>query len=66
MRKKRGGIYTDTPAKIQLAVNLLPAAVRKPQKQRILDLKSVFPAKEEVRTYLRLLTDSMRGSFLNF
>ena len=66
MRKKRDGIYTDTPAKIQLAVNLLLAAVREPQEQRILDLKSVFLTKEEVRARQRLLADSIRVPFPNF
>ena len=66
MRKKRDGIYTDTPAEIRLAVNLLLAAVREPQEQRILDLKSVFLTKEEVRARQRLLADSIRVPFPNF
>lgn len=61
-----GGIYTDTPAEIRLAVNLLLAAVREPQEQRILDLKSVFLTKEEVRARQRLLADSIRVPFPNF
>ena len=61
-----GGIYTDTPAEIRLAVNLLLAAVREPQEQRILDLKSVFLTKEEVRARRRLLADSIRVPFPNF
>lgn len=61
-----GGIYTDTPAEIRLAVNLLLAAIREPQEQQILNLKSVFLTRDEVRARQRLLAESIRVPFPDF